>query len=329
MDQYSLRAWQSELLTKLQGPPDGRSIYWYWEEAGNVGKSWMATFLARNHKALTVSTGKTADIAYMFQPTKIVVFDISRAIDMDHVNFSVMEDILNGRLMSSKYMSCVKYFDSPHVVVFANAPPPHGKFSLDRLQTTHITSGMNVVTATPSTPSPPMLTPPFASCAPGFVIPDLRSNETVPETPLWSTPPPHNCDMVYMHKNGRYSLWCSDAFCPIDSIVLPPPLTRQDAIIAEHRQTMDTPYPPIEPQRRSSSIDAHDLATSFRDMQDHLCIPPPAQRPRTNSYVSPTHVSQALDLLGLHAERELRGLTSGPSISFSDALNEVIEDSNK
>lgn len=98
----------------------------------------MATFLARNHGALTISTGKTQDIAYMFQPTKIVCFDISRAVDMDHVNFSVMEDIKNGRLMSSKYMSCVKYFDAPHVIVFANAPPPHGKFSADRVEVVEI-----------------------------------------------------------------------------------------------------------------------------------------------------------------------------------------------
>lgn len=138
MERFVLRLWQQELLDKLLLEPDARRIYWYWEATGNVGKSWMATFLARNHGALTISTGKTQDIAYMFQPTKIVCFDISRAVDMDHVNFSVMEDIKNGRLMSSKYMSCVKYFDAPHVIVFANAPPPHGKFSADRVEVVEI-----------------------------------------------------------------------------------------------------------------------------------------------------------------------------------------------
>lgn len=138
MERFTLRLWQQDLLDILQGTPDERAIHWYWEATGSVGKSWMATFLARNHGALTVSTGKTQDIAYMFQPTRIVCFDISRAVDMDHVNFSVMEDIKNGRLMSSKYMSCVKYFDSPHVVVFANSPPPHGKFSADRLRIVEI-----------------------------------------------------------------------------------------------------------------------------------------------------------------------------------------------
>lgn len=138
LERFALRLWQQDLLEKLTGPVDSRKIYWYWEATGNVGKSWMATFLARNHKALTVSTGKTCDIAYMFQPTSIVCFDISRAVDMDHVNFSVMEDMKNGRLMSSKYMSIVKYFDSPHVVVFANNPPPYGKFSQDRLEIVEI-----------------------------------------------------------------------------------------------------------------------------------------------------------------------------------------------
>lgn len=150
MERWTLRLWQQDLLDKLQGPVDPRKIYWYWESIGHVGKSWMATFLARNHEALTVSTGKTADIAYMFQPTKIVCFDISRAVDETHVNYSVMEDIKNGRLMSSKYMSCVKYFDVPHVVVFANVPPPHGKFSADRLEVVEIGAEIPATRPVPS-----------------------------------------------------------------------------------------------------------------------------------------------------------------------------------
>lgn len=157
---FNLRLWQQDLLDKLLQEPDSRTIYWYWEAVGTVGKSWMATFLARNHGALTISTGKTADIAYMFQPTKIVCFDVSRAVDMEHVNFSVMEDIKNGRLMSSKYMSCVKYFDTPHVVVFANLPPPHGKFSADRLQIVEIGAAI-----------PPIRPVTSSSYAPNFASP--------------------------------------------------------------------------------------------------------------------------------------------------------------
>lgn len=139
MENITLRPWQQDLLQKLQQPPDSRTIYWYWSEQGNVGKSFMATYLARNHGALTLSSGKTQDIAYIFQPTKIVCFDLARCTNMDHVNFIVMEDIKNGRIMSSKYMSCVKYFDSPHMVIFANKPVPHGVLSDDRIKEVRLT----------------------------------------------------------------------------------------------------------------------------------------------------------------------------------------------
>lgn len=165
IEDFELREWQQELLNILEGPVDNRKIYWYWEEVGNVGKSWMATFLLRNYDAITVSSGKTADIAYLLDQPKIVVFDIARDA-IDHVNFGVMEDIKNGRVFSPKYESAVKSFDVPHLVVFANCPCPHGKFSADRLQTINLSEwrpNLNLNT--------PINLNLNAALAPGFVLP--------------------------------------------------------------------------------------------------------------------------------------------------------------
>lgn len=140
----TLRPWQQNLVNILEGPVDTRKIYWYWERTGNVGKSWLATLLLTNYGATVLSTGKTADVAYLLDHPKIVVFDISRAQGMEHVNFSVMEDIKNGRIFSPKYESIIKAFDIPHIVVFANEPCPPGKFSADRL------CEVEISTATPS-----------------------------------------------------------------------------------------------------------------------------------------------------------------------------------
>nr|QXP07793.1 MAG: replication associated protein [Arizlama virus] len=134
LENVNLRLWQRKLVKIIQGPVDSRKIYWFWEDIGNVGKSWMATYLLRNHQATVLSTGKTADIAYLLDSPTIVVFDISRAQGMEHVNFGVMEDIKNGRIFSPKYESIIKAFAVPHIIVFANEPCPHGKFSADRLQ---------------------------------------------------------------------------------------------------------------------------------------------------------------------------------------------------
>lgn len=140
MENVQLRPWQQELMDKLQGPVHKRHIYWYWETTGDVGKSFMADYLARNHKAIKLGNAKTADVAYMYQPTSIVVFDFPKCQKLDEVNYRVMEDIKNGSIMSTKYMSCVKYFETPHIVVFANGPCPEGKFSRDRIQEVQLPS---------------------------------------------------------------------------------------------------------------------------------------------------------------------------------------------
>lgn len=130
----TLRPWQSSLMSKLEGEPDSRKIYWYHDSVGNCGKSWMATYLARNHGALVITGGKATDIAHAYDNHGIVVFDIARATDIEHVSYGAMEDLKNGRIFSPKYDSCIKYFPIPHMVVFSNVPPPVGKFSEDRLE---------------------------------------------------------------------------------------------------------------------------------------------------------------------------------------------------
>lgn len=144
MENVVLRPWQQDLMDILNGPVNPRHIHWIWEDVGNIGKSFMASYLARNHGALVISNGKTADIAYLMKKDyRIVVWDLARCTDFDKINYGAMEDIKNCRIFSAKYQSVVKHFECPHIVVFANAPPPHGKFSADRLQVNNIgaTSG--------------------------------------------------------------------------------------------------------------------------------------------------------------------------------------------
>lgn len=55
MENVTLRLWQQELADILEGPVNPRHIYWYWEETGNVGKSFMASYLQRNMGATVTS----------------------------------------------------------------------------------------------------------------------------------------------------------------------------------------------------------------------------------------------------------------------------------
>lgn len=215
---FTLKPWQQELLDIIVGPVDPRKIYWYWEETGGVGKSWFATFLMRNHEAVVVSSGKSADIAFLLDQPRIVCFDICRD-GIDHVNFGIMEDIKNGRVFSPKYESAVKSFDIPHVVVFANCPPPHGKFSRDRIdESTVDLSNWDIMHGYRERPTyDPTAAPPAlaASRVPGFTPapaipqPILRRSDAVPveehpdgtPSPLGEDPYPWGDDSLLYHRN--------------------------------------------------------------------------------------------------------------------------------
>lgn len=131
---FIYRPWQAELVSKLLVEPDSRQILWYYDEEGFQGKSWMKKHLAANYGALCLSGGKTADIAHVLDNHRIVIWDLAKAKDPQSVNYEVMEDVKNGCIFSPKYDSCVKHFEVPHVVVFANFICPDGKFSKDRIK---------------------------------------------------------------------------------------------------------------------------------------------------------------------------------------------------
>jgi len=131
LEDVVLRPWQQRLVSRLEGEPHPRRIIWVTDSTGNVGKSFLAKYLAMNMGALVLNGGKSADVAYMLDNPRIVVWDLSRTQE-EQVNYGLMESVKNGLVFSPKYESCVKTFPSPHVVVFCNFGWPGEKFSADR-----------------------------------------------------------------------------------------------------------------------------------------------------------------------------------------------------
>lgn len=140
MKEYN--TWQKELAEYLDREADDRTILWYTDIKGGQGKSTFITqWLLRNSPGGTAQgimlEGRVADMAYAFQVEhRVVFFDVTRtqAENMDHL-YSFAEKLKNGMLMSTKYQSEMKVFDPPHVVFFANMPPPAPgtKWSSDRV----------------------------------------------------------------------------------------------------------------------------------------------------------------------------------------------------
>lgn len=129
-----LRPWQQEIVNIVKTLPDERTIHWYWEPNGGIGKTSMNRYLCDNWDAL-VCSGKAADMKYAIAQMEVkpslIIFDVPRC-NMGYISYTGIEEIKNACFFSSKYESGQVLFDFPHVFVFANEPPDYDKMSMDR-----------------------------------------------------------------------------------------------------------------------------------------------------------------------------------------------------
>lgn len=123
----TLRPWQKEIEDLCLTEPDDRTINWYWEEHGNIGKSAFCKYMFVKHGAQFCSGGKISDIMNLVFNTdmdkcRVIIFDIPRA-NRGHISYASLEAIKNGLVCNTKYETGAKAFNPPHVIVFANFPP--------------------------------------------------------------------------------------------------------------------------------------------------------------------------------------------------------------
>jgi hypothetical protein len=125
--------WQTEIMDLIQEKPDLRTIHWFWEDKGNVGKTSLCNYLVIKHGALMLTTSKSNDMYHMISKfpdkNKLFVVDCPRS---QHINYEVIEQIKNGLVFSGKYNGIQLIFNCPHVIVFANIPPDKSTMSIDR-----------------------------------------------------------------------------------------------------------------------------------------------------------------------------------------------------
>jgi len=146
-----LRPWQNWLKELVDKEADTRSIFWFYDEAGGNGKSWMTKWLRQERNAFSSTGGKKADVAYAYNYEKIIIFDFARR-QKEFVNYEVMEDLKNGRITSGKYQSVTKEFDHPHVLVFANFKPDMSAWTKDRYHIIHFKEDAGIWWQKPNTP---------------------------------------------------------------------------------------------------------------------------------------------------------------------------------
>ena len=148
-EKISLRPWQTKLIAYLD-VKQPRAFHWFWEDKGNVGKSFLVRYLMERKDYILVKRGSNADMAENIvnqhnsrtMAKGCFVLDLTRSCDPnDKSSFGqvpdLIEDLKNGYIVRKKYTGGVHSFDMPTtVVVFANCPPPDGVWSEDRYGST-------------------------------------------------------------------------------------------------------------------------------------------------------------------------------------------------
>lgn len=130
-------AWQLNLLNILDGEPDARKIYWYYDSEGGSGKSIFTKHICMTKNAIMVN-GKGNDIKCgvtshieKHGELDICIMDFPRTVE-GYVSYSAIEEIKNGMFFNGKFESSMVMFNTPHIVIFANFLPDTSKLSKDR-----------------------------------------------------------------------------------------------------------------------------------------------------------------------------------------------------
>lgn len=132
LSESMLYEYQKKIIEFIKNEPNDRSIYWFYEPDGNVGKTSLCKYLIHHFNAVLLD-GKKNDILYCASEndSELYIYDIPRSYE-GFVSYDAIEKIKNGLYMTGKYESKTICRNSPHLLVFANFKPETHKLSLDR-----------------------------------------------------------------------------------------------------------------------------------------------------------------------------------------------------
>lgn len=135
--------WQKKIIELIKTEPDDRTIHWYWNKEGNIGKTQLCKYLIAHHQAMIIA-GDLKSIGNMLHNYQeqysgypdIVVMNIPR--ECIKISYKGLESIKDGLVINTKYECAQHVFNSPHLIVFANERPEKEKLSKDRWKITEI-----------------------------------------------------------------------------------------------------------------------------------------------------------------------------------------------
>lgn len=134
MENFVPNEFQKIVLNIIEQPPDDRIINYIYDPKGGIGKSYLCKYLKCNMGACYLRPAKNQDLAHAYNGETIIVYDIPRNVDVQFINWNVIEQIKDGAVFSGKYDSAIKMRKGGcHLFIFSNQPYEDGTFSTDRM----------------------------------------------------------------------------------------------------------------------------------------------------------------------------------------------------
>lgn len=136
--------WQKDIVELVKTEPDDRSIHWYWDEVGAIGKTSLCKYLTVKYGAITLG-GKAHDIRNGIveyvktngNTPDIVLVNLTRSMEQ-YMSWEGLENIKDMYFYSGKFEGGMVCGPPPHLIVFANFPPAANKLSADRWHITKL-----------------------------------------------------------------------------------------------------------------------------------------------------------------------------------------------
>jgi hypothetical protein len=136
------KEWQQKIIEAVKEAPDARTVNWYWEPKGNVGKSYLYNYLSVKYNCI-ICDGTKENIfnqcLKMIEDEKkrpeIIILNIPRN---GYVNYRVLEQLKDRVIYSGKYEGGKVVLPKLHLYVFGNEGPEYDQLSEDRWNVQYI-----------------------------------------------------------------------------------------------------------------------------------------------------------------------------------------------
>ena len=135
------RPWQMDILEYVNNPTK-RRIIWIVGKNGNEGKTFFQDKIEEQygrHRVFQMELDESSrDILHIMKKcvdmqTDIFLFNITKSVYINDVNYKILEDIKDGKALARKFNSKMMRFKTPNVIiVFSNMYPDTREFSEDR-----------------------------------------------------------------------------------------------------------------------------------------------------------------------------------------------------